>query len=93
MGDLPLERLGENVLRFLAQFLDAPVAAVFVAEGASFRRAAAHGIPAGEVAWCSPETACSGRLPRTMRRFGFATCRPDSLRSGSSTGRSDARSF
>ena len=47
MGDLPLERLGENVLRFLTQFLEAPVGAVFVAEGASFRRVAGHGIPAG----------------------------------------------
>ena len=47
IGDLPLERLGENVLRFLAQFLDAQVGAVFVAEGASFKRVAGHGIPAG----------------------------------------------
>ena len=45
IGDLPLERLGENVLRFLTQFLEAQVGAVFVADGASFRRVAGHGIP------------------------------------------------
>ena len=64
MGDLPLERLGENVLRFLAQFLDAPVAAVFVAEGTSFRRAAGHGIPAGEVALVRPGDGLVGQAAK-----------------------------
>jgi CHASE3 domain sensor protein len=54
MGDLSLERLGENVLRFLTQFLDAPVGALFIAEGTSFRRVAGHGILAGEVAMLRP---------------------------------------
>ena len=40
-GDLPLERLGDNVLRFLAQYLDAQVGGgVHRREGTSFRRVA-----------------------------------------------------
>ena len=44
-GDLPLERLGDNVVRYLAQYLDAQVGAVFIAEGNAYRRFGAYALP------------------------------------------------
>src|SRR3984885_14087098 len=32
-GDLPLDRLGDNILRYLSEYLDAQVGALFIAEG------------------------------------------------------------
>jgi len=37
-GDQPLDKLGNNVLGFLAEYLDAQVGAIFVAESGQFRR-------------------------------------------------------
>jgi signal transduction histidine kinase/DNA-binding response OmpR family regulator/CHASE3 domain sensor protein len=91
MGDQPLERLGENVLRFLAQFLDAPVAAVFVAEGTSFRRVAGHGIPAGEVALVRPGDGLAGQAAKDKAPIRVRDVPPGYLPIGSGTGKSDAR--
>jgi CheY-like chemotaxis protein/signal transduction histidine kinase len=91
MGDLPLERLGENVLRFLRQFLDAQVAAVFVAEGTSFRRVAGHGIPAGEVAMVRPGDGLAGQAAKDNAPIRVRDVPPGYLPIGSSTGKSDAR--
>jgi signal transduction histidine kinase/DNA-binding response OmpR family regulator/CHASE3 domain sensor protein len=46
-GDQTLDRLGHNVLGFLAAFLDAQVGAVYIAEGGRFQRFAGYAIPAG----------------------------------------------
>jgi CheY-like chemotaxis protein/signal transduction histidine kinase/CHASE3 domain sensor protein len=46
-GDQPLDKLGQNVLGFLAEFLDAQVGAVFIAESGNFRRVAGFALPAG----------------------------------------------
>jgi CheY-like chemotaxis protein/signal transduction histidine kinase len=91
MGDLPLERLGENVLRFLTQFLDAQVAAVFVAEGNSFRRVAGHGIPAGEVALVRPGDGLLGQAAKDNAPIRVRDVPPGYLPAGSSTGKSDVR--
>jgi CheY-like chemotaxis protein len=91
MGDLPLERLGENVLRFLTQFLDAQVAAVFVAEGTSFRRVAGHGIPAGEVALVRPGDGLLGQAAKDNAPIRVRDVPPGYLPVGSSTGKSDVR--
>jgi CheY-like chemotaxis protein len=91
MGDLPLERLGENVLRFLTQFLDAQVAAVFVAEGTSFRRVAGHGIPAGEVALVRPGDGLVGQAAKDNAPIRVRDVPPGYLPVGSSTGKSDVR--
>ena len=45
-GDLPLERLADNVVQFLAHYLEAQVGALFVTEGSVFRRAGGYAIPA-----------------------------------------------
>ena len=92
IGDLPLERLGENVLRFLSQFLDAQVAALFVAEGGtSFRRVAGHGIPAGEVAMVRPGDGLLGQAAKDNTPIRVRDVPPGYLPVGSSTGKSDAR--
>ncbi len=47
-GEQRLEQLGDNVLGFLADYLDAQVGAVYVAEGdGRFRRVAGYAIPPG----------------------------------------------
>jgi signal transduction histidine kinase/DNA-binding response OmpR family regulator/CHASE3 domain sensor protein len=91
MGDLPLERLGENVLRFLTQFLDSQVGAVFVAEGASFRRVAGHGIPAGEIPMVRPGDGLVGQAAKDNVPIRVRDVPPGYLPIGSSTGKSDAR--
>ncbi|WP_165246098.1 response regulator [Paludisphaera soli] len=45
-GDQRLEQLGENVLRFLAEYLDAHAGVAYVGEGADFRRLAVYGVEA-----------------------------------------------
>ena len=44
-GDQPLERLGTNLLGYLATFLHAQVGAVYIAEGGQFRRFAGYALP------------------------------------------------
>jgi CheY-like chemotaxis protein/signal transduction histidine kinase/CHASE3 domain sensor protein len=45
-GDQTLDKLGSNLLGFLAAFLEAQVGAVYIAEGGQFRRFAGYAIPA-----------------------------------------------
>ncbi len=44
-GDQRMEKLGENALAFLARYLDAHAGALFVSDGAGFKRVATHGVP------------------------------------------------
>ena len=46
-GDLELDELGHNVLRFLAQYLGAFAGAFYIAEDDAYVRAATYGVPAG----------------------------------------------
>ena len=45
-GDQQMKQLGENLLRFLTDFLHAHVGAFFAAEGSGYRRVATFGVPA-----------------------------------------------
>ena len=47
-GDQSLDKLGTNLLGFLAAFVEAQVGAVYIAEGGLYRRFAAYAIPADE---------------------------------------------
>ena len=60
-GDLPLERLADNVVRYLAQYLDAQAGAVFIAEGSAFRRIGAYALPPGEAALVRPGDGLAGQ--------------------------------
>ncbi|HEY1899060.1 MAG TPA: response regulator [Steroidobacteraceae bacterium] len=47
-GDLTLEKLGDNVVSFIAQYLGAQIGAMYIAEGPGhFRRFAGYALPAG----------------------------------------------
>jgi CheY-like chemotaxis protein/signal transduction histidine kinase/CHASE3 domain sensor protein len=91
MGDLSLERLGESVLRFLAEFLDAQVGALFIAEGSSFRRVAGYGIPAGEASLLRPGDGLAGQAAKDNVVIRVRDLPADYLPIGSSTGKSAAR--
>ena len=47
-GDQPLDKLGNNLLGFLAGFVEAQVGAAYIAEAGQYRRFAAYAIPADE---------------------------------------------
>jgi signal transduction histidine kinase/CheY-like chemotaxis protein/CHASE3 domain sensor protein len=47
-GDQSLDKLGSNLLGFLAGFVEAQVGAVYIAEAGQYRRFAAYAIPADE---------------------------------------------
>jgi CheY-like chemotaxis protein/signal transduction histidine kinase len=49
-GDQPLERLGNNLLGFLAAFVEAQVGAVYIADAGQFRRFAAYALTADAAA-------------------------------------------
>jgi CheY-like chemotaxis protein/signal transduction histidine kinase/CHASE3 domain sensor protein len=46
LGDQRTEQLGDNILQFLARYLDAHAGAVFVGAGGIFRRVSTYGVPA-----------------------------------------------
>ena len=48
LGDPETERLGENILDFLARFLDAQAGALFMQMGNDYRRIGAYGVVEGE---------------------------------------------
>ncbi len=46
LGDLRVEQLGDNVLKFLSDYIGAHVGVFFVRNGNSFKRVASYGVPA-----------------------------------------------
>ncbi|HTV94638.1 MAG TPA: response regulator [Steroidobacteraceae bacterium] len=91
-GDLPLDRLGENILKFLTEYLDAKVGALFVAEGGLFRRVAGHAIPAGfDVATVRLGDGLAGQAAKDNAVLRVRDVPPQYLPIGSATGGSDAR--
>ena len=48
-GDQRVETLGDSLLKFLAEYLDAQAGAFFVEDSGTFRRVASYGVPAGGV--------------------------------------------
>jgi signal transduction histidine kinase/CheY-like chemotaxis protein/CHASE3 domain sensor protein len=67
-GDQPLDKLGHNLLGFLAEYLDAQVGAIFVAEKGHFRRVAGFALPAGmDVDVIRPGDGLAGQAARANR--------------------------
>ena len=67
-GDQPLEKLGNNLLEFLAGFVEAQVGAVYIAEGGRFRRFAAYAMPAdGNVTAVRPGDGLVGQAAKDKR--------------------------
>jgi signal transduction histidine kinase/DNA-binding response OmpR family regulator/CHASE3 domain sensor protein len=88
-GDLPLDRLGDNILKFLTEYLDAQVGAVFITEGAAFRRVASYAIPGGvDVAVMRPGDGLAGQAAKDNRPLRVREVPAQYLPVGSGTGRS-----
>jgi CheY-like chemotaxis protein/CHASE3 domain sensor protein len=67
-GDQPLDKLGNNVLGFIAEYLDAQVGALFIAESGHFRRVAGFALPAGiDVDLMRPGDGLAGQAAKANR--------------------------
>jgi CheY-like chemotaxis protein/CHASE3 domain sensor protein len=86
-GDLPLERLGDNVVRYLAQYLDAQVGALFIAEGSAYRRVGAYALPAGDAALVRPGDGLAGQAVKNGDPLHVHDVPADYLPVASGTGR------
>ena len=93
-GDLRLEALGDRMLRFLAQRLQAPVGALFVrpSRGPGLRRVAAHALSEAQVADASISAGHGlvGEILRDGRMRHVRELPPGYLPVASATGRADA---
>jgi len=56
-GDQPVDKLGGNALRFLAEYLGASAGAIFIRNGDGYLRRASYGVPAGAAV---PERVAAG---------------------------------
>ena len=87
-GDLPLDKLGGHVLGFLAEYLDAQVGAIFIADGGHYRRVAGYALPAGfdgEV--MRPGDGLAGQAAKANRTLRVRDVPADYLPIGSGVGR------
>ena len=67
-GDQSLDKLGSNLLGFLAGFVEAQVGAVYIAEAGQYRRFAAYAIPANDsVAAVRPGDGLVGQAAKDKR--------------------------
>jgi CheY-like chemotaxis protein/signal transduction histidine kinase/CHASE3 domain sensor protein len=67
-GDQPLDKLGNNLLGFLAGFVEAQVGAVYIAEAGQYQRFAGYAIPADEpVAAVRPGDGLVGQAAKDKR--------------------------
>jgi signal transduction histidine kinase/DNA-binding response OmpR family regulator len=92
-GELRLEQLGENVLRFLAEYLDAQAGAFFVENGDAFRRCGAYATPAdaGTPELFRPGDGLLGQAVKDGRGFLIHDVPEGYLYFGSSLGQSRPR--
>jgi CheY-like chemotaxis protein/signal transduction histidine kinase len=66
-GDQPLDKLGSNLLGFLAGFVEAQVGAVYIAEAGRYRRFAAYAIPADDLEAVRPGDGLVGQAAKDRR--------------------------
>jgi len=87
-GEQRPDELGQKVLRFLAEYLDAHAGAFFVQEGNSFRRFATYAAPADTVPErFTPEDGLLGQAVRDQRTFIVRNAPAEYLSIGSSLGK------
>ena len=67
-GDQPLDTLGRGIVRFLADYLNAQIGTLFIAEAGHYRRVADYAMPAGSgVDSFRPGEGLAGEVARTHR--------------------------
>ena len=86
-GDLPLERLGDNVVKYLAQYLEAQVGAVFIAEGDAYRRVGAYALEPGDGALLRPGDGLAGQAIKNGEPLHVRDAPAEYLPVSSATGR------
>ncbi len=88
-GEQRLEELGQNALRFLAEYLGGQVGALFVEDGGSFRCIATYAVPAdgGVPERFTPEDGLLGQVVRDRRTFLVRDVPPGYLSLGSALGK------
>tara|TARA_A100001391_G_scaffold195283_1_gene172439 strand:+ start:97 stop:3273 length:3177 start_codon:yes stop_codon:yes gene_type:complete len=93
-GDLKPAAFGENVLTFLAEFVDADVGAFFVSDGEVFNRTATHGISsaANMLDQASASEGLIGRAIKSGRLIHFTDVPDGYLTVGSSLGQAQPHS-
>jgi signal transduction histidine kinase/DNA-binding response OmpR family regulator len=92
-GELRIEQLGDNVLRFLAEYLNAQVGAFFIENGDTFRRRATYAAPtdAAVPEFFRPGDGLLGQAVKDGRGFFIRDVPEGYLYFGSSLGRGRPR--
>jgi CheY-like chemotaxis protein/CHASE3 domain sensor protein len=87
-GDQPLDKLGGNLLEFLAQFVEAQVGAVYIAEAGRYRRFAGYALPAdGHVESVRPGDGLVGQAVKDRRAMRVRDVPPGYLPISSGMGK------
>ncbi len=92
-GEQRLDQLGENILRFLGEYLEAQVGAIFFQDGGSFRRCAGYALPAEPpvLEHFNPGEGVLGQAVKDARAFLLRDVPADYLYFASALGRSKPR--
>jgi signal transduction histidine kinase/CheY-like chemotaxis protein len=92
-GEQRLDELGDNILRFLATYLDARAGVLFIQDGNAFHRVATYGVPADArvPAAVTPGDGLLGQAIKDGRDFLVSKVPDDYLYFGSSLGQTKPR--
>jgi CheY-like chemotaxis protein/signal transduction histidine kinase/CHASE3 domain sensor protein len=91
-GDQSLDKLGNNLLGFLAGFVAAQVGAVYIAEGGQYRRIAGYALPAdGHAGTVRPGDGLVGQAARDRRALRVSDVPHDYLPITSGVGKGTPR--
>jgi len=87
-GDQPVDKLGGNALRFLAEYLGASAGAIFIRNGDGYLRRASYGVPAGAAVpeRVAPGDGLLGQAIADGRGFALETVPDGYLYLGSALG-------
>jgi len=87
-GDQPVDKLGGNALRFLAEYLGASAGAIFIRNGDGYLRRASYGVPAGAAVpeRVAPGDGLLGQAIADRRGFTLETVPDGYLYLGSALG-------
>jgi CheY-like chemotaxis protein/signal transduction histidine kinase len=95
VGEQRLDRMGEAVLRYLAELLEAQAGAIFLEDGGSFRRFATYALPAGSISveGFKPGEGLLGQAVKDRRAFVVREVPDGYLSVGSGLGQGRPRSL